>query len=245
MSATTLRKERQKAEREKMILDVSRRLLLEQGFSGLTMDRLVKEVEYSKGVVYEHFKSKEDLVVALAVESMERKAAWFTRAASFNGRHRERMMAIGVSEELFVRLNPQYFHTEQIIRMSLLSERASDERFDALLTREKSCLSSVLTIVDAAVAAGDFTLPPKMIGPDVVFSLWSHCFGAYSLMHTSRDVLAAAGVTQVFQNVRQSCNAMLDGFGWRPLTSEFDYEESYRRILREVFPQECLLAGVS
>jgi AcrR family transcriptional regulator len=245
MSITSLRKERQRAEREKMILDVSRRLLLEQGFSGLTMDRLVKEVEYSKGVVYEHFKSKEDLVLALAVESMERKAAWFSRAAAFQGRDRERMMAIGVSEELFVRLNPQYFHTEQIIRMSLMAERASDERFGELLVREQSCFSSVLSIVEAGIAAGDFKLPPSMVAPDIVFALWSHCFGAYSLMHTARDVLAVAGVTQVFTNVRQTCHAILDGFGWHPLTTEWDYEESYRRILRDVFPQECLLAGLA
>ena len=245
MSVTALRKERQKAEREKMILDVSRRLLLEHGFSGLTMDRLVKEVEYSKGVVYEHFKSKEDLVFALAGESMERKAAWFTRAAAFQGRHRERMMAIGVSEELFVRLNPQYFHTEQIIHMSLMAERASDERCEELLTKQRSCFTSVLSIVNDAVAAGDFKIPPKMVAPDVVFALWSHHFGAYSIMHTARDVLAAAGVTQVFSGVRQSCHAMLDGMGWHPLTKEWDYEEAYRRILREVFPQECLLAGVS
>lgn len=245
MGITSQRKERQKAEREKMILDVSRRLLLEHGFSGLTMDRLVKEVEYSKGVVYEHFKSKEDLVLALAVESMERKADWFTRAASFQGRHRERMMAIGVSEELFVRLNPQYFHTEQIIRMSLMSERASDERYSELFGKERSCFTSVLSIVNAGIESGDLTLPSQMVAPDVVFALWSHCFGAYSLMHTARDVLAAAGVTQVFTNVRQSCHAILDGFGWRPLSTEWDYDESYRGILREVFPQEGLLAGIS
>jgi AcrR family transcriptional regulator len=245
MSITGQRKERQKAEREKMILDVSRRLLLEQGFSGLTMDRLVKEVEYSKGVVYEHFKSKEDLVLALAVESMERRAAWFSRAVTFQGRHRERIMAIGVGEELFVRLNSQYFHTEQIIRLSLLSERASDERYDALLRKEGNCFKSVLSIVNDAVEAGDFKLPPTLIPADIVFSLWSHNFGAYSIMHSARDVLAAVGVTQVFANVRLSCNAMLDGMGWRPLTTEWDFEASYRRILREVFPQESLLAGLS
>ena len=159
MSVTAQRKERQRAEREKMILDVSRRLLLEHGFSG---------------VVYEHFKSKEDLIFALAGESMERKAAWFARAAAFQGRHRERMMAIGVSEELFVRLNPQYFHTEQIIHMSLMAERASDERCEELLTKQRSCFASVLSIVNDAVAAGDFKIPANMAAP-----LWGLLNQAY------------------------------------------------------------------
>jgi hypothetical protein len=35
---------------------------------------------------------------------------------------------------------------------------------------------------------------------------------------------------------------LLDGFGWKPLSSEHDYEETYRRVQQEVFSDEVRTA---
>ena len=40
-------------------------MLLERGYLGLTMDRIAKATEYSKGTIYHHFSSKEVLLEAL------------------------------------------------------------------------------------------------------------------------------------------------------------------------------------
>ena len=65
------RKERQRAERDELILRVARELLLEKGYLGLTMDRIAKATEYSKGTIYQHYSCKEEVVIALAIQTAE------------------------------------------------------------------------------------------------------------------------------------------------------------------------------
>jgi AcrR family transcriptional regulator len=241
---TLTRKQREIQQREEMLLDVARKMLVEQGYAGLSMDRIAESTEYSKGVIYQHFSSKEDLVTALAVQSLQWRVEYFGRAASFQGRPREKMLAIGVAEELFVRIHPHHFHSERIIKMASLNERASTARLEDLKVEQNHCFGRVRGIVLSAIECGDLVVPPKLTASDIVMALWSLNMGAYSLMYTDREMLIENGVTAPLNGVRVHCHALLDGYGWKPLAAVWDYEQSYRRILSEVFPEECLQAGL-
>ncbi|MEO1235180.1 MAG: helix-turn-helix domain-containing protein, partial [Planctomycetota bacterium] len=72
---TLTRKQREIADRERLILDHARRMLLDGGVASLSMDRLAEAIEYSKGTVYQHFSSKEDVVAALFIETCARRTA--------------------------------------------------------------------------------------------------------------------------------------------------------------------------
>ena len=63
---TLTRKQREIREREQLILDVARDMLLTRAYLGVTMDRIAQEIEYSNGTVYQHFSNKEDVLVASA-----------------------------------------------------------------------------------------------------------------------------------------------------------------------------------
>mgnify|MGYP001820983313 CR=1 FL=1 len=52
------RKQREILEREELILSAAQKLLHEQGYNHLTMDRVAETVEYSNGTIYNHFASK-------------------------------------------------------------------------------------------------------------------------------------------------------------------------------------------
>lgn len=58
-------KERQRQERERLILQAAEELLLEKGYHDTSMEEIAARVGISKGTVYLHFVSKEDLVFAL------------------------------------------------------------------------------------------------------------------------------------------------------------------------------------
>lgn len=58
-------KERQREERERLILQAADELLLERGYHETSMDDIAARVGVSKGTLYLHFASKEDLVLAL------------------------------------------------------------------------------------------------------------------------------------------------------------------------------------
>ena len=63
------RKEKRYQEREAQILRVARSVLQEHGFAELTMDRIADAINYSKAVVYQHFPCKEEIVLALAMQT--------------------------------------------------------------------------------------------------------------------------------------------------------------------------------
>ena len=242
---TLTRKQREIQQREELILDVSRRMLVEEGYGALTMDRIAEMTEYSKGVVYQHFKSKEDLVAAMAIQSMRRRVEWFSRAVQFEGRAREKIQAIGVAEELFVRLHPHHFHSEQIIKMGSLRDRASIERTQGLGIKENECFLHALSVVNLAIQTGDLRLPPSSSPAAMVLALWALNVGCYSLMHVNEELLKQHGIEHPFSSVRRNCHALMDGFGWRPLSSEWNYDATYSKILEQVFPEESVQAGLS
>jgi AcrR family transcriptional regulator len=242
--STLTRKQREVSQRELMLLDVARKMLVENGYAGLNMDRLAEATEYSKGTIYQHFSTKEDLVTALALQTMERRTLLFAKAATFKGRPRERFMAIGVADELFGRLHPQYYRSEMIIKLADLEERASAERLATLQQLECSCLADVSAIVESAVALGDLTLPPSMKPAEIVYAVFTLAIGTQTTLHVFRTILENLAIEDPLASSRNNMQALLDGLGWRPLRAEWDYDSTLTRIAREVFPNEWKLAGL-
>ena len=68
MSTTTPQrslKERQREERERLILQEGETLILEKGYNDTSMDDIATRVGVSKGTLYLHFASKDDLLLAI------------------------------------------------------------------------------------------------------------------------------------------------------------------------------------
>lgn len=230
--------------REVRILDLAREKLAEAGYLGLNMDLIAAELEYSKGTIYNHFACKEEIILALAIETMEKRTDMFQRAAAFVGMPRERMGAIGVAAELFVRLYPHHFHVEQLIRSQSIWEKTSDKRRTHLHWCESRCMEMVAGIVREGIAAGHLTLDDQALPEDLVFGLWSQTFGAYSIIATS-DSLPELGIADPYSAVRTAIRMVLDGYQWQPLSSQYDYAALYERIQSEVFPDECRAVAAS
>jgi len=66
--STQTRRERERAERERAIVAAARDLALAEGWDAVTTRRLAAEIEYSQPVLYSHFKGKDAIMAAVAVE---------------------------------------------------------------------------------------------------------------------------------------------------------------------------------
>ncbi|MEW4527434.1 MAG: TetR/AcrR family transcriptional regulator [Maioricimonas sp. JB045] len=240
--STLTRKQREIQEREQRILAVARTALLEQGYLGLSMDAIAAHLEYSKGTIYNHFPCKEEIIIALALETNDKRLGMFERAAAWPGLPRERMAAVGVAAELFVRLFPGHFRVEQLVRSTSIWEKTSNERREVMRSCETRCVGLLAGIVRDAIAQGHLTLPDGMSPEDLVFGLWAQTFGAYAIMATSEN-LQLLGVTDPYVAVRTNINRMLDGFGWAPTSDVHPYPDLFERVSNEVFPDECQRAG--
>jgi AcrR family transcriptional regulator len=235
------RKQREIQEREQRILEVAREMLVQGGYLGLSMDRIAKALEYAKGTIYQHFSCKEDIILALVNESQQQRCEFFERAATFRGRTRERLAAIGYASELFVRLHPDYFKVEQIVRASSIWEKTSIDGRTVMRACESRCIGIVSGIIRDGVAQGDLTLPDGLTPEDMVFGLWAMTFGGYSIIATSKS-LDEVGIREPFEAINHNITRVLDGYGWRPLSTEHDYQAVHVRIAEEIFRDEteCL-----
>jgi len=236
------RKDRRKQQREEQILDVARKMLVRGGYLGLNMDRIAEEIDYSKGTIYQHFPNKEEIIIALAIQTMERRVDMFRRAAAFSGRPRERMAAIGLAVELFVRLYPDHFSVEQIVRASSIWEKTSGRRQAVMRSCETNCMNIVSGIIRDGIAHGDVQLPDGVTPEDVVFGLWSMSSGGYAIISTAAaDSLGQLGIRDPFVALRENFAKFLDGFHWRPTSEEYDYAAVYERAEKKVFAEELAL----
>ena len=238
--ATLTRKERELQQREERILAIARPLLVQDGYHGLNMDRVAAALEYSKGTVYNHFSCKEEIIIALAIETTEKRTGMFQRAAAFQGNSRQRIHAVGTAAELFVRLYPDHFKLDHIIRSESIWQKTSEKRRAVMRSCESRCIAVLGGIVRDAIAQNDLRLPDNFTPEDLVFALWSISFGAFSII-TSSDQLVDLGIQDPFGAYRESINRLIDGFGWQPLSTEYDQEGTLARIQKEVFADEFQL----
>jgi len=237
------RKQREIREREALILEVARKMLLERGYLGVTMDRIAQAIEYSKGTVYQHFSSKEDVLVALAGQTTHTRADLFGRAAAFEGTTRDRMTAVGVADDLFVRLYPQHWQAEHIIRAASIQSKAARERLKELESTELRCFDAIGGILADAIRLGDIACTEDELPQFVAYGLWSLSFGSHFIA-ASNPNLGSKGLDDETKMLNRNYHALLDGYGWRPLLSETDYVAVQERVRREVFPEESRRAGL-
>ncbi|MFH8385980.1 TetR/AcrR family transcriptional regulator [Kitasatospora sp. NPDC018058] len=69
------RRERERAERHRLIIRTARELAEAEGWDAVTTRRLAERIEYSQPVLYSHFAGKNEIVAAVALEGFAELAA--------------------------------------------------------------------------------------------------------------------------------------------------------------------------
>lgn len=233
------RKAREREEREELILRHGSRLLLKEGFQELNLDELAKSIDYSKGTIYLHFKSKEDLALGIATRALQERAELFERAAAFKGKTRERMRAVGFACCEFAVRHRDYFNIEMMLKGTSFWEKASAERRRRHSLQAARTFRVGLSVVVEAIRAKD--LPKLGLTPEqITFSLIAVTIGSH-IMAAEPDLQVLAGIQDAIQAVRRNQDLMCDGLGWKPLLRDWDYGATDRRIQTEVFPEATWL----
>jgi AcrR family transcriptional regulator len=82
------RKGRERAERERRIIEAAREIAGRDGWGAVTIRRLAEEIEYSQPVLYSHFASREAIVAAVAIEGFGELAEVLQKAVHPSDDHR-------------------------------------------------------------------------------------------------------------------------------------------------------------
>lgn len=237
---TQSRKQREILEREELILSAAQSILHEHGYNYLTMDRVAETVEYSKGTIYNHFASKEDLVCSLCCRCIGNLVDIFERAYQYPGSTRERYSAIGIGYSLYNQLHPMDTQNIQTVKNNAVREKVSEYKLAEMESLEQKITKIARSIVQDAIDCGDLGKEHQDNVNTIVFGCWSMHYGAL-LLDQSSIPLQDLGFSPVVNMLWKNANIYLDGYQWQPLSATTDTSKLFEKLSSALFDDKIEL----
>ncbi|HEX3053345.1 MAG TPA: TetR/AcrR family transcriptional regulator [Aggregatilineaceae bacterium] len=158
--------QKQWEDRQAAILDVLERLSMERGFAAVTMDDVANEVGISKATLYQHFDSKDAMLIELLGQHEDNFIEWLKETAEQPPLERLRKTMLYLMEghvsplRGLVSLGP-----DDVLPVFYSS--------DDLVARHKEIIDSLTAIIEAGQAQGQIALdlaPHAVIGAMMALS---------------------------------------------------------------------------
>ena len=113
------RKGRERAEREYRIVAAARVIAEREGWDAVTVRRLAEEIEYSQPVLYSHFKNREAIVAAVAVEGFQEITIALREAASGSTGQRNALKNVAMAYLAFASSRPALYEAMFVLPTNL------------------------------------------------------------------------------------------------------------------------------
>lgn len=174
------RKERERDAVKDLILSAAREIFLSEGYENTSIRKIATKIEYSPGIIYNHFKDKNDLLLALHDKAFECKIEALFLSVQNMPDPLERLQATGRGYIQYGIDNPQDYELMFILSCTM----------EALAVKEEFWQDGAMAInmlkenIKECMEAGYFR---KDINPDEIsLILWSQVHGLVSLHNKER-----------------------------------------------------------
>jgi AcrR family transcriptional regulator len=174
------RKERERDAVKDLILSAAREIFLAEGYENTSIRKIATKIEYSPGIIYNHFKDKNDLLLALHDKAFECKIEALFLSVQNMPDPLERLKATGRGYIQYGIDNPQDYELMFILSCTM----------EALAVKEEFWQDGAMAInmlkqnIVECMEAGYFR---KDINPDEIsLILWSQVHGLVSLHNKER-----------------------------------------------------------
>jgi AcrR family transcriptional regulator len=121
------RKQRQRRQVRDAILAAAREIAARDGWTAVTIRKLAERIEYSPPVVYEHFASKEEILLELLRQGYAEQRVALEAAAHDGDGPEQALRAIGRAYVRFARENPDLYQVMYGLGGASFSARAAEE----------------------------------------------------------------------------------------------------------------------
>ena len=133
------RKQRETNLRKQNIIEAAEKLFLANGYEDTTMSQIANEAEFSKGTLYNYFKSKDDLYLAIGTKAYEIIIDYTKYFVESKDPGIDQLKAVGYAYYEFTKNYPDYAHIFHDISIKLphVAQKSKDE----LTANEKEYLN--------------------------------------------------------------------------------------------------------
>lgn len=234
------KKQKAIADREQELLFIAKELVEEHGFHNFTMDKLTAQSAYSKGTIYNHFSSKEDVFTALCTLSLRYQMSLFKRAMQFEGNSREKGLALHVAYVMSAKVEPTLFNCILVSKTPWVMQKTSPDRLQKQAELEQQCSAMIDGMFAVALATGDLKINAAVGIDGLAFSNWAITFGSIALISSASNCHSIDRVRD-HNMFLFNINTLLDGLGWQPLSDSFDYQRTWKKVEETIFAEELEL----
>ena len=171
------RKEREKEEMRKLIIDTATELFIEKGFDKTSMRNIAEAMEYSPATIYLYFKDKSELFNAIHEIGFKVFFEYLSQVKDIAD-PMNRLDKLGQQYIHFALENPGYYDLMLIMREPMNAEK-NEEDWDQGDTSHKILTSTVAACMEQGYFKGN---DPSVIS----FMIWSQVHGICSMMIRER-----------------------------------------------------------
>jgi len=225
-------------QREQAFLQETLRQIRQSGLLSLHMAKVSRACGYATGTLYQHFVSKEDLLLALNTELSSTRMDFLKRAIAWQAPSRQRQLALTVADILFAKQNPEHFQLAQYVGSPVVWAAASEKRRNESIRKWQPMTTLVAGIVDDAVAAGELPASGRQ-GFEIILGPWMLAMGAHTLKHAD-GLMDQLGIQECYYTMLRHQQVLLNGLQWKPLVdSDNDdaLKASIEHVITSVFPE--------
>ncbi|RME99179.1 MAG: TetR family transcriptional regulator, partial [Alphaproteobacteria bacterium] len=183
------------AKRERLI-ETAMRLFYTQGFHATGIDTIISEAGVARMTLYKHFKSKNDLILAVLQRRDEEFRAWFKSAVDASARRpRDKLLALfDVLEDWFTgKAFPEVGFAGCAFINACAEFAAADNPAHQMAAKHKRLLQDYVTNIARQARAPD----PEGLAGDLMLL----AEGAIVTMQVSRDAKAAQQAKRIAQRL--------------------------------------------
>jgi TetR/AcrR family transcriptional regulator len=153
------RKERETRLRQKIIIEAAEELFLQQGYDNTSMDEIAHKSEFSKGTLYNYFKSKEDLYLAIATKAYEILVELTNQFTQNEKPGMNQIKQIGYAYYEFTKIYPNYANIFHDVAIKIPDIESKPKREQSQFEKEYLSMSHVyrdtfLSILENALKVG-------------------------------------------------------------------------------------------
>ncbi|HEY8392528.1 MAG TPA: TetR/AcrR family transcriptional regulator [Capillibacterium sp.] len=184
------------------ILDAARQVVAEEGFSGLSIRKITKRIDYSPGIVYHYFHNKEELMEALVTEGYERILASIASVP-----HNEEQPEAEI-KEVFTKYIRAALAAPEEYKAFLLNDNPSILARTSLLDKGVLARSPTLRALGGVIRRGIETGRFAPHDPELTAQvIWTSVFGLILKIITERNIPPE----QINRLVEQEFNLLFRG----------------------------------